>query len=103
MGRERRTNFRVEWNSPGIICHGKVSRSCVLVNLSNGGARIAGVRANTLPDEFTLRLTRGQSGIRQCRVLWRSHDTVGVAFIDRITSTDEPTVASPVREPEPTR
>ena len=32
-----------------------LERPCILVDISNGGAKIAGVRADTIPDEFRLR------------------------------------------------
>jgi hypothetical protein len=43
--RDRRKNFRVEWNLPATIYDvGRhLERSCVLVDLANGGAKIAGV------------------------------------------------------------
>ena len=56
--RERRKNFRVEWNSPGKIYHpnGRFARLCTVSNFSNGGARISGVEPGTVPDEFILRI-----------------------------------------------
>jgi hypothetical protein len=56
--RERRKNFRVEWNSPGKIYHrnGRFARLCIVRNFSNGGARITGVEPGTVPDEFILRI-----------------------------------------------
>jgi hypothetical protein len=101
MRRERRKNFRLEWNSPALICYDEVTRSCTLADLSNGGARIIVVPAETVPDEFTLRLPRGQGGIQQCRVLWRFGNTIGAAF-DQKTDGGEPYVGSPAREPERT-
>jgi hypothetical protein len=102
MRRERRKNFRVEWNSGATIYHDKLARPCILVDLSNGGARITGIMPDTIPDEFTLRFTRGRCGTYACRVLWRSDDAVGVAFTDRMTSTDELNLAGPARERERT-
>ena len=56
--RERRKNFRVEWNSPGKIYHrnGRFARLCIVRNFSNGDARITGVEPGTVPDEFILRI-----------------------------------------------
>ena len=98
MRRERRKNFRLEWNSPALICYGDVTRSCTLADLSNGGAKIVVVGVETVPDEFTLRLHHSQGGIRQCRVLRRSANTIGVAFIDRPTGKPfGPQAREPVR------
>jgi PilZ domain len=86
MRRERRKSFRVEWNSPATIYHGQLARPCILSNFSNGGAEITGVRANTIPDEFMLQITRDDG--RKCRVLWRTDDTLKVEFTGRLTSED---------------
>jgi hypothetical protein len=99
MERERRKNFRVEWNSTATIYDDKLIRPCILANFSNCGARIDGIEANTVPDEFTLRFTRGPRGSRRCRVLWRADHTLGVAFIDSLVSADavdSPSLPEPV-------
>ena len=71
----------------------------MLVDLSNGGAKIAGVRAYTIPDKFRLRTPVGDR--RSCRVIWRTEDTLGVEFSDHTDgegcSIDQPAV----REPTP--
>jgi len=87
MSKERRRNFRVEWNSPATIHDPDrdMARPCILSNFSNTGAKITGVRAGTIPDEFMLRITGHRDRIRKCRVLWRSDDTVGVEFTDGAT------------------
>jgi hypothetical protein len=99
MAREQRKNFRVEWNSPGTIYdrNSNQARPCIVSNFSNGGARITGVRAATVPDEFMLRITPSRK--RKCRVLWRSSDALGVEFTDRITSADEPNTGASALEP----
>jgi hypothetical protein len=85
MARERRKNFRVEWNSSALIfdSDGIWSQPCVVKDLSNGGAKITSVRVSEIPDQFMLRIVRGSRGTRECNVLWRSSDTLGVAFTDR--------------------
>jgi hypothetical protein len=88
MNNERRRNFRVEWNSPATIydLERQLARLCILSNFSNTGARITGVLASTIPDEFMLRITGGRRGTRKCRVLWRSNDTLGAEFTDHKTT-----------------
>ncbi len=99
MRKERRRNFRVEWNSPATIHDPErnLTRPCILSNFSNQGARITGVMANTIPDEFMLRISGGRGGIRKCRVLWRSNDTVGVEFADH-KAADANRSHAPARE-----
>jgi hypothetical protein len=55
--RDRRKNFRLGWHLPATIYDAgrHLERPCILVDISNGGAKIAGVRAHTIPDEFRLR------------------------------------------------
>ena len=97
MRRERRKNFRVEWDTAAIIDYRALTRPCRLVNFSNGGAKIAGVRGTMIPDEFTLRFAGGN---RRCRVLSRSADTLRVEFIDRSNDDHEVSNASRnVRDP----
>jgi hypothetical protein len=98
MRRERRNHVRVEWNSPATIYDGQLPRCCIVSNFSNGGAKIVGVNATTIPDEFMLRITCHDSRIRKCRVLWRSDDTLRVEFTDRVTNAKEPAVRKSARE-----
>jgi hypothetical protein len=89
MVRERRKNFRVQWNSPATIelDNGR-SRACIVSDLSNGGAKISGVKAATIPDEFMLHVFSGARPPRRCRVIWRSANELGVEFADRRTNAD---------------
>jgi PilZ domain len=80
---ERRKHFRVAWNSPATIYDADrhLERPCMLSDLSAGGAKLSGVRANTIPDEFRLRTPNGER--RTCSVVWRTDDELGVRFTDR--------------------
>jgi hypothetical protein len=84
MRGERRRNFRVEWNSPATLQDNErgLARPCIVSNFSNTGAKITGVVASTVPDEFILGMAPGRA--RNCRVLWRSGDTLGVEFTDTL-------------------
>jgi PilZ domain len=100
MPRERRKTFRVEWNSPATIYDlaERFPRPCVVSNFSTGGARIAGVRPETIADEFLLRLAP-RCRVRKCRVIWRSHEALGVQFCDAMVPA--PTAEAPQRKREP--
>jgi len=89
MRGEQRKNFRIEWNSPAAIydVDRELLRPCILANFSNTGARITGVRATTIPDEFVLRIALGRT--RKCQVIWRSDDTLGVEFTDCVEKAAE--------------
>jgi hypothetical protein len=79
---ERRKNFRVTWNLPATIydVERHLERPCILSDLSGGGARLSGVRAKTIPDEFRLRTPLGDR--RTCHVVWRTDNELGVRFTD---------------------
>ena len=101
MAREQRKNFRVEWNSPATISDPEdgTETRCILSNLSNLGAKITDVQADTIPDEFMLRITpRGRR--RKCRVLWRSSssNTLGVVFTDLFPILEELPTGDVVRD-----
>jgi hypothetical protein len=91
MARERRKNPRVEWSSPATIrrLDGHMVCRCVLGDLSDGGAKITGVTASAIPDQFMLRVDRGLNGVRKCQVLWRSADELGLVFTDPIAGAEQ--------------
>ena len=85
--RERRKNFRVEWNSSAKIydSRGRFTGRCIVSNFSNGGAKIIGLEPSTVPDEFILRISpRGRA--KRCRVVRRFRDGLGVEFTADVTS-----------------
>jgi len=89
--RERRKNFRVEWNSAAKIYDrdGRFVRQCTVRNFSNGGAKIIGLDPNTVPDEFILRISPHFRAMR-CHVIRRSVDGFGVEFTGLANGTSEP-------------
>jgi hypothetical protein len=93
MARERRKNFRVEWRSAASIhsLDGAWKHACVVKDFSNGGAQITHLPVSDIPDQFVLRFLRGPRGSRKCKVLWRSLDTLGVAFTDAVISQERKT------------
>jgi PilZ domain len=80
---ERRKHFRANWNVTATIydVERHLERPCILSDLSAGGAKLSGIRANTIPDEFRLRIPNGDR--RTCDVVWRTDDELGVRFTDR--------------------
>jgi hypothetical protein len=53
--------------------------TCVVRNITNGGAGIQLRDINILPPDFELTFDNFRT-IRRCRVIWRQDDAVGVAF-----------------------
>lgn len=54
---------------------------CVMVDISDTGARLETVASPALPNEFILLLSHDGRLRRQCAVAWRSPTTVGVRFL----------------------
>ena len=79
--RERRKNFRVEWNCSASMydCRGHFIGRCIVSNFSSGGVKISGVDSDAAPDKFMLRLSP-RSSIHECHVAWRSKNAFGVEF-----------------------
>ena len=93
--RERRKNFRVEWNSAAKIYdhNGHFAGPCIVCNFSNGGAKIVGVKPDDLPNNFILRISP-HGHAHNCRVVWRTKDSLGVKFTGTAKDTREPETAS---------
>jgi hypothetical protein len=60
-----------------------LERPCILSYVSEGRAKLSGVRAATIPDAFRLRTLAGER--RTCRVIRRTDHHLGVEFIDPCT------------------
>jgi hypothetical protein len=59
---------------------GTVLRECLLADISQSGARIKIKPGDSLPNRFTLLLGSPSGARRQCRVVWRRGDEIGVEF-----------------------
>jgi hypothetical protein len=54
---------------------------CAIVDVSEGGARIAVLAAEMVPDEFLLTLSASSDVSRKCKVAWRREEEIGVIFV----------------------
>ena len=61
----------------GLIRFGEISMSCVLRNVSEGGAALAIGSQVGIPDQFTL-IVLPQKKIYSCNVIWRTERRIGV-------------------------
>jgi hypothetical protein len=89
MRRDRRKASRIGYDSPTRIyaLDGQSTHPCVLSDLSTDGAKITGVLASVIPNEFMLRIPH--RGSRRCRVLWRLPFELGVEFTDHVINAEE--------------
>lgn len=77
---ERRALDRRKMLGSGVVSFagGSCAMDCVVLDLSEDGARIRPADALTCPDEFLL-ATKG-GGRVACEVIWRRNDLIGVRF-----------------------
>lgn len=54
---------------------------CALMDVSDGGARLAVLAVEMVPDAFILRFSATSDVGRRCKVAWRKDDEIGVIFI----------------------
>ncbi len=54
---------------------------CAIIDVSQGGARIAVLAADMVPDEFLLAFSPKSGVSRKCKVAWRTEDEVGATFL----------------------
>jgi hypothetical protein len=99
-GRERQEKSGAKSNSAATIFYGVSVRPCILSSLTNGGARITGVKAHTFPVEFVLRVAP-HGRIHKCQLLWRTDDALGVRLVERDIGTATPIEVSTARQPPP--
>ncbi len=84
METDRRQNERKVTNTPAEVRdkNGAVIASCLVCNISEGGAKLLFEAAVELPKEFSLYLilSRTLSLGRRCETIWRIGNKVGVRF-----------------------
>ena len=54
--------------------------SCTIVDISDSGARLALEDTSVVPDRFTIAMSERGVPRRQCRLVWRGANDVGVSF-----------------------
>lgn len=83
MGADRREHERhpVQIDGKLIFADGRCVFDCVIVEVSDGGARIALSLEIELPRRVFLWQTKTGS-VLECEVCWREHKFVGLRFID---------------------
>jgi PilZ domain len=61
---------------------------CAIVDVSQGGARVAVLAADMVPDEFLLAFSPKSHVTRKCKVAWRRDDEVGVTFLKTVDAAE---------------
>jgi hypothetical protein len=67
-------------NNTWIRLEGSLTRPCQVLDLSRTGVRLRVTNAHSLPNTFTLMLSKNGGGCRPARVKWRRGNEVGAEF-----------------------
>ena len=80
---EKRKNVRRSVRQGAALAglDGSPLGTCVMVDVSAGGARLMVQTPADLPDQFDVVLSRSGKLRRSCLVVWRSETIVGVRFL----------------------
>ena len=83
---EQRRSIREHVQFPAWIDIGDGSqlRSCTVLDVSEGGARVKLSSSTALPKEFWLVLTKDRTRRRHCRMVWHSDTQIGVSYLGPI-------------------
>jgi hypothetical protein len=79
MGRRKSRRRHVRYFA--VIRHGSLSLPCLVLDISDAGARRQLNRSDELPDEFASLLSRNGKVRRWCQRVWRDENTMGVHFV----------------------
>lgn len=75
--------------SAWLAFDGETSHGCALHDISDTGARIDVEDADKVPNSFVLLLSGNGSARRNCRVVWRKPQQIGVTFGARLLDADK--------------
>ncbi len=64
-----------------VLADGSLLGLCRICDISTSGACLEFARADAVPDNFILLLSYDRRLRRQCSVVWRSDNSVGVEYI----------------------
>jgi hypothetical protein len=80
---EKRRSLRRAISYPAYLDLGDGSppRECTLCDASQEGAQLVVANPDGLPDLFVLALSADGAARRQCRVVWRTKNQIGVEFL----------------------
>jgi hypothetical protein len=79
--KKRETRKSVRQSGWITLDGGFAARPCVVIDLSSGGAKITVDDPGVASADFRLAFARDARAGRQCTVIWRSGNTLGVRFI----------------------
>jgi len=87
MSAERRRRRRKPIGADGFLygLEGQPIGPCQVKDVSEGGAMLAHSAPDELPGQFVLSLSRNGQVRRQCKMVWRANNHIGVRFTETST------------------
>lgn len=91
MSGERRKTGRqdMHWKALIVGVGGSIVGECMMVNVSDTGAKLLLPPSVEVPDGFALILAKNGGVRRTCEVTWRSDNSVGVRFVRSLPAEHE--------------
>lgn len=84
MRNKRKAPRRPMRYSAWVALKGDIQHGCTISDISESGARIDVESSDLVPEHFLLLLSRNGAVRRECRVIWRQPQQVGVTFEQRL-------------------
>jgi hypothetical protein len=85
MKEQRRSKRHYVYNGARLAnADGSLFGTCRMIDVSRTGARIETKEALTLPDHVVLLLSHNGALRRQCLIVWRSANSIGVEFVPNV-------------------
>jgi len=80
---KRKARRRTIHHTASIVLEADQLLPCSILDVSDSGARLESKRPDAVPDRFGLLLSDNGAPRRDCRVIWREGQQVGVTFENR--------------------
>jgi len=82
-GGEKRRSRRQDVRKTGLIHdeQGSIIATCIMADVSASGAKLIIEAGINIPDYFVLTLARNAGVRRNCEVVWRAAESIGVCFV----------------------
>ena len=82
-GGEKRRSRRQDVRKTGLIHddQGSIIATCIMADVSASGAKLIIEAGINIPDYFVLTLARNAGVRRNCEVVWRATESIGVCFV----------------------
>jgi hypothetical protein len=104
QNRRAASRHRYDGCDTWIQAEGSLTRPCQVLDLSRTGIRLAVSNADSLPNTFTVMLSKSSGGYRPARVRWRHGNEVGAEFFTAdSTSVSQSTAYAPRAKPRAER